>query len=246
MLDLSINTTAFEKDFDRIAQQLLQGYILRVGKQAYQLTELEFYYNNTARTIDSFAHKHPKHYPSGTWRLHGAGLDIVLSEKGVYHGGILLRGLQALDEYMQPIDPYIDGPWNTAAHCVMSKGTVTATSAFHLEAVDNPFGVSWAKSPRVGLFLRKVEDLKYICRPWRYNSRPIQSQRYRQLIFLQGHLQGEDLQAELGLTTRSKNNYLQYFEEGRALAAADFVNGGTGVRHTCRLFGYCYQHDLTK
>lgn len=45
MLDLSINATSFEQDFDRIAQDLLQGYILRIGAQRYQLMELEFYYN---------------------------------------------------------------------------------------------------------------------------------------------------------------------------------------------------------
>ena len=82
------------------------------------------------------------------------------------------------------------------------------------------------------MFLRKVEDLKYICKPWRYNRLPNQSQRYRQLLFLQVYVQGEDCSVLLGLSTRSKNNYIQYFEEGRQMEATAFVDGGTGIKHT--------------
>ena len=244
MLDLSINATSFERDFDRIAQDLLQGYVLRIGAQRYQLMELEFYYNTQEGTIDNFAHQHPIYYPNGTWRLHGAGLDIVLSKEGVYYGGILLRGLQPLDANGQPSGAYIDGPWNTASRCIASKGKVDEAIAFYLEALATPLTIAFKKSPRVGLFLRKVEDLKYICKPWRYNILPNQSQRYRQLLFLQAYVQGEDCSVLLGLSTRSKNNYIQYFEEGRQMEATAFVDGGTGIKHTCRLFGYCYQHDL--
>ena len=244
MLDLSINSPNLEQDFDRIAQQLLQEYILKVGEQSYQLTEVEFYYNNEAGTVDNFAHKHPNFLANGTWRLHGAGLDIVLSQEGEYYGGILLRGLQPLGKDGQPSGTYLDGPWNSATHCIQQKGKITHKGGFYLEALQEPLEREWVKSPRVGLFLRKVEDLKYICKPWRYNSLPLLTRRYRQLIFLQAYVQGRDLQQALGLSTASKNNYIQYFEECKSMQATAFVEGGTGVSHTCRLFGYCYQHDL--
>ncbi|MGH1336992.1 MAG: hypothetical protein ACRBFS_12780 [Aureispira sp.] len=243
MLDLSIDIKTLEQDFDRIAKDLLQGYVLRIGTQRYQLMEIEFYYNNKAGTLDNFAHEHDS--PNGTWRLHGAGLDLVLSKKGEYHGGILLRGLQPLGVDGQAEGGYIDGPWNSARRCIASKGRVDQVVAFYLEPRVKKIELVFKKSPRVGLFLRKVEDLKYICKPWRYNSIPTPSQRYRQLMFLSAYVKGEAGSIELGLSTRSKNNYIQYFEEGRQMAAADFVKGKTGVQQTCRLFGYCYQHDLT-
>ncbi len=260
MLNFSINVARLEEDFDRIAQELLCGYVLQVGfpdtetsarhnmapPMRYQLTEVEFYYNNSARTLDSFAHHHTRYYPSGTWRLHGAGLDIVLSKEGEYHGGILLRGLQPLDAKGQPTADYIDGPWNSATRCIGDKGSVTVPLPFYLHPLAKPFEVAIKKSPRVGLFLRKVEDLKYICQPWRYSSMPLRSHRYRQLLFLQAHVNQDPSAQQLGLSARAQTNYLHYFEEGRQMVASDFVNGGTGVRHTCRLFGYCYQHDLTR
>lgn len=245
MLDLSIEAIDLETSFDRIAQQLLQNYILRVGAHGYQLTEVEFYYNNATRTLDNFAHQHPPPFLNGTWRLHGAGLDIVLKQAGDYYGGILLRGLQPLDAALQPIaDRYIDGPWNSATTCIAHKGDVTNPTPFYLEALEVPFDLLFKKSPRVGLFLRNVEDLKYICKPWRYNTIPIQTKRYRQLMFLQAYVEQADWFQLLHLRARSQKNYVAYFEEGQKMKAADFVKTGTSVPATCRLFGYCYQHNL--
>jgi hypothetical protein len=251
MLDLSIQASGLEESFDRIAQQLMQGFVLRIGtpKQPealrYQLTELEFYYNNEQGAFDNFAHRHRLPYPNGTWRLHGAGLDVVLSEEGVYYGGILLRGVQLLDAKNQPNGTYIDGPWNTATRCIRQKGAATAALPFYLEALEAPLTVAFFKSPRVGLSLRKVEDLKYICRRWRYSSVPLHSQRYRQLLYLQAYVDESPLQEQLGLAANTCRTYVKHFEEGSKMAAEDFVNGGTGVHHTCRLFGYCYQHGWT-
>ncbi|MFK7798167.1 MAG: hypothetical protein AB8E82_11985 [Aureispira sp.] len=245
MLDLSIDAIDLETSFDRIAQQLLQSYVLRVGTQRYQLTEVEFYYNTITGTFDNFAHQHPSHFLNSTWRLHGAGLDIVLKQEGDYYGGILLRGLQALDAVLQPVsDGYIDGPWNSATACIAHKGDVMEPIPFYLEALEVPFDIMVKKSPRVGLFLRNVEDLKYICKPWRYNTIPIQTKRYRQLIFLQAYVEQADWFQQLNLSARSQKNYIAYFEEGQKMKAADFVKIGTSVPATCRLFGYCYQHNL--
>ncbi len=244
MLDLSIDVNALGVSFDQIAKQLLQNYILRVGAYRYQLTEIEFYYNNAAGTLDNFAHQHPPQLLNGTWRLHGAGLDIVLKQEGDYYGGILLRGLQPLNEALQPIpDSYIDGPWNSATACIAHKGAVTNPTPFYLEALEVPLDVVFKKSPRVGLFLKNKKDLEYICKPWRYNTIPIQTKRYRHLMFLQAYLEQADWHQQMNLSTSSTNTYINYFDKGRKMEAEELENIGTTVSATCYLFGYCYQHN---
>lgn len=244
MLDLNIDVNALEASFDQIAKQLFQNYILRVGKYRYRLTEVEFYYNNATSTLDNFAHIHSSDFLHGTWRLHGAGFDIVLKQNGGYYGGILLRGLQPLDEALQPISgSYIDGPWNSATACIMHKGDVTVPTPFYLEVLDAPLKIAFKKSPRVGLFLKNKKDLEYICKPWRYNSIPIQTNRYRHLMFLQAYVEQANWYQQINLSTSARNNYIRYFEEGRTMKDTDFENIGTTVPATCRLFGYCYQHN---
>lgn len=253
MLNLSIDPSNIEQSFDQIANQLLNEYLLSVGNVHYQLTELEFYYHNKeARIEDNFAHTHGDQYKDGAWRLHGAGLDIILKKIGVYYGGILIRGIQELDSELEPIkDRVIDGPWNTATICIRQMGAVENPNPLFLRKRTKKQGRTFIKSPRVGLFLKNTKDLEYICKPWRYLSVPIVTKKNRHLIFLQLQINDRKtaeerlpIMASLKQSQRARNNYLAYFEKGKELKETAFVGGKLTVEYTCKLFGhYCRKYS---
>lgn len=246
MLNLFIDSANLEQSFDRIARQLFNEYVFSIGQENYQLTEIEFYYNNNQKgSKDNFAHVHDEKHRNGTWRLHGAGLDIVLKKEGVYYGGILIRGVQKLDRELKPmLDEIIDGPWNTANVCIRQLGEVTNTERFKLTKLEINRTRAFVKSPRVGLFLKNEEDLEYICKPWRYTSTPICTKNYRYLIFLQLCIDTTRTDAEknkiieqLKLSQNARANYLQYFATGKKMETEAFVRIKRTVENTCQLFG---------
>lgn len=246
MIDLTIDGSKIEKSFDRIARDLLEDYKLQVGNAYYQFTEMEFYYNHYDEkdSKDNFAHKHGEEIKNGTWRLHGAGLDIVLKKTGVYYGGILIRGIEEIDGGEQPIaGTYIDGPWKTVTKCIQQSVSVNETSSFSLVPRLKPRTRLYKKSPRVGLFLKKATDLEYICKPWRYTTMPIMTKNYRHLIILQLTVnKDKDLIENPNLVMKgekTRNVYLKDFEDGKKMNAEEFVRKSNTVKHTCQLFG-CY------
>lgn len=240
MLNLTIDINNIEHFFDQIATQLFNEYAICVAKSFYQITELEFYYNNEAQTMDNFAHDHrKKNYENGTWRVHGAGIDIVLRDES-YYGGILIRGIQQLDTNYQPIkQKYIDGPWNSLEALIQEKGLVEEPTSFFLYKLPKKKNRSFKKSPRVGLNLRKLQDLEYICKPWRYNTTPIQTQNCRELLFLQLYSNQDKDWHTLGLYERTQSNYLQYFQAGQKITEPErFIKASKSVENRCQLFGY--------
>ncbi|BDS14505.1 hypothetical protein [Aureispira anguillae] len=246
MLNLSIDPVNIEASFDQIADQLFNQYLLSIGKKRYQFTEIEFYYNTIAATKDNFAHQHGEEYLDGTWRLHSSGLDIVLKGIGSYYGGILIRGIQELDEQFQPIGTPIDGPWNTVTTCVREMGAVDKTKSFVLTKRLEDKKRKFIKSPRVGLFLKEAENLEYICKPWRYTSIPVVTKKYRHLVYLQLCLdknkmtetEHTSILEQLGLSQRSMEDYKRYFEAGKHTDLDTLVGGKTTVENTCKLFGH--------
>ncbi|WMX14962.1 MULTISPECIES: hypothetical protein [unclassified Aureispira] len=239
MLNLRIDSDNIEHFFDQIAIQLFNEYAISTGSSFYQATELEFYYNNTSQTMDNFAHDHrKKEYKNGTWRLHGAGVDIVLKNE-THYGGILIRGIQLLNQDYIPVNEgYIDGPWNTIERLIQQKGIVETQSGFYLCKLPYKKNRAFKKTPRVGLNLRNIEDLEYICKPWRYITTPIQTQRCRELIFLQLHFNEDEEKNTLGLSERTKANYLNYFQEGQNMALDLLVKKPKSVAKNCQLFGH--------
>lgn len=254
MLNLSIDSTNLEQSFDQIAYQLFNEYIISTGKVNYQLTEIEFYYNNQVNANDNFAHDHRKaNYGNGTWRLHGAGLDIVLRNKNHY-GGILIRGIEALDDQLTPVfGGVVDGPWNTVTACIRQLGRVTRTQRFNLKKLKFSRDRKFITSPRVGLFLKNEKDLEYICKPWRYISIPIVTKKERHLIFLQHYVDTEKIKIkqspiikQLGQSQLSRTTYLRYFEEGKRMRKEDFVKVKRTVENTCQMFGNYISRNYSK
>lgn len=243
MLDLSLDVTDLKASFDRIAQQLLEDYCLQTGEQCYQLTELEFYYNTPNHEGDPFTHVHNSFVPNGHWRLHGAGLDLVLAQEGQYYGGILLRGMAAIDASGQPIKGGgIDGPWLLAACCIRQMGHgMQSQQGFYLTprhtVVERPF----VCSPRVGLSLRP-EALAYWGKPWRYTTLPFSTKKYRHLLYLelkhQGHLAAE----QLGLHPNTCRNYLRAYRAGQQKNTRPKRPAKRSVEQLCQWLGYYHKY----
>lgn len=156
-LNLKITPETFEKDFDRIANDLMNNWVLAVNETHYRLTEIEFYCKSVAADgpiKDPYAHGHPEQLKSGTWYFHGSGLDLTFGCQE-YYGGILVRGLQKLND-----GKHITGPLNSIAEIISSLGSceLKKIDLGFLEAKAFDFKLkNLIKAPRVGLNSGKDE-----------------------------------------------------------------------------------------
>lgn len=57
-IDFTINVEAIDNDFKRIANDLLNNWVLKVEDALYRITELEFYYTNGKSHNDTYIHGH--------------------------------------------------------------------------------------------------------------------------------------------------------------------------------------------
>jgi len=240
-MNLVINTNTLDADIERIADDLMTNYQLCVAHKRYQLAELEFYYNHfEGQSYDVFAHKHGAEIQNGTWRLHGAGLDIVL-KSDIYYGGILIRGLKSLDT-----ENYIDGPWNVATTLIQAFGQVDdGADAFRLELKPRKTKVKYLRSIRVGLNLRRVQDAAYWSRSWRYIlSHPVKTKKYKYAIYIEHCITHENwmIPEGLKLSERDANRYKNYFLAGQGMEIAGLIGKKKSVKHTCQLIGACHKN----
>ena len=97
-MTLGIDDTKIEESFDKIATQLLLGYILKVNDWEMEITEIEFYFFRYGDHEDKYTHKHSM--DEGMWRYHKQGLDITLQWSKEQDGGILIRGVKDGDNYI--------------------------------------------------------------------------------------------------------------------------------------------------
>lgn len=171
-------------------------------------------------------------------------MDIVLKEPNNYYGGILIRGIQELDTDNKPIpSAIVDGPWNTAS-IILSKQIVDKNRSFYFKKIDSKINRNFKKSPRVGLFLKKVEDLEYICKPWRYNTTPLTTKKAKHLLFLQLDI-AQDADKDMVVSNKKlQESYKSYFDAGTKMDPKQFEGIKMTVENSCKLFG-CYSNKKT-
>lgn len=90
-LNLTINENDISGSFKRIANELLNDWMIQVGSKHYRIAEIEFYYNSEHHN-DPYAHGHALQNEKGRWYFHGSGLDLTFGENGSF-GGILIRAI---------------------------------------------------------------------------------------------------------------------------------------------------------
>jgi len=92
---LQVNTTSQEtviQSFNNIADKLFNDYKLQINDDFYRLLDIEFYFFAKGIYEDVHTHKSEIQLHSGKWYFHKSGIDLTIGN-GVYHGGILLRGI---------------------------------------------------------------------------------------------------------------------------------------------------------
>ena len=104
-IDFTINEDKIDEDFQRIANDLLNNWILKVEDALYRITEIEFYYRDEARKHDdSYIHGHQLQRQKGKWYFHGSGIDITFGNEKSF-GGILIRAMVNIQS-----NEYFNGP----------------------------------------------------------------------------------------------------------------------------------------
>ncbi len=135
-----------EKEFENIAQELLNNYAIQNHDSIYRLTEIEFYWTSPKHKDDStYQRKHvdPKH---GEWFFHYSGVDIALKNDEIDgYGGILIRGIYSLNE-----DKIYKGPM--VCSMKLFSGTSVFTESIKTRIIEYKFNNTVIqKSERIGL-----------------------------------------------------------------------------------------------
>lgn len=107
-IDFTINEGKIEEGFKRIANDLLNNWVLKVEDALYRITELEFYYKKVESHNDTYIHGHDLQKQKGRWYFHGSGIDLTFGD-GDAHGGILIRAICKINDKQEK---YCYGPLN--------------------------------------------------------------------------------------------------------------------------------------
>jgi hypothetical protein len=100
-LNLKIDSSTREtiqSSFDRIANEIISDWQLKIDNDLFSFTEIEFYFFCEAVHEDNSTHEHK--YDEGLWRFHSQGIDITFQSTDISDGGILIRGLKSEKGYI--------------------------------------------------------------------------------------------------------------------------------------------------
>ncbi|MEB2777628.1 hypothetical protein SYJ56_20090 [Algoriphagus sp. D3-2-R+10] len=123
-INLKITPETIEQDFERIAKELMNDWVLAVNETSYRITEIEFYCKSildNGPIKDPYTHGHVEQKKSRTWYFHGSGIDLTFGCEE-YYGGILLRGI-----YNFKSENYINGPLNSITEILSNLETFYKT-----------------------------------------------------------------------------------------------------------------------
>lgn len=119
-INFTIGKDNIERDFPRIASEIMNQWILKVNYAEYRIAEIEFYLHSDFHE-DSYSHRHVLQREKGRWYLHGSGLDITFGSDKMY-ASILLRAIYNLKN-----GDYIYGPLNSLAEIFNSFSGIYKT-----------------------------------------------------------------------------------------------------------------------
>lgn len=179
-INLKITAETLVRDFDRIANDLMNYWVLAVNETHYRLTEIEFYCKSVlpeGPIKDPYTHGHSEQLKSGTWYFHGSGLDLTFGTEGFY-GGILIRGIQRISDRK-----HVTGPLNSLTEIMSSLGSIELKKIDFgfLEAEGFEFELKHLiKAPRVGL--NPINDPNSHQKLFRYLIFPKETNRDKSVI----------------------------------------------------------------
>lgn len=169
-LDLSINEADPINDFRRIANELMNKWLLKANSRMYRITELEFYLKSSLHN-DTYTHAHSMQKEMGKWYYHGSGIDITFGNQK-YHGGILLRALCDISDCK---NLYYYGPLNVVAELFRNLESVYRNNFEFGLVPDEHKSLVYEEpicAPRVGLNSDKNPEMYN--KPYRFLIMPMQ------------------------------------------------------------------------
>jgi hypothetical protein len=146
-INLTIDKKNIDNDFNRIASELMNNWILKVESKKYRIAEIEFYFKSDFHN-DIYIHGHDLQKRKEKWYFHGSGVDITFGSNEFY-GGILIRAIYDLTN-----QKYIYGPLNSVTEIFSNvKSVYESNLSFGLVPADkNKLEMEEPISaPRVGL-----------------------------------------------------------------------------------------------
>lgn len=150
-IDLSINDQEVIFSFNRIANDLMNSFLLMAGEKTYRIAEIEFYLKSDEHD-DPYTHGNKRQLEYGKWYFHGSGLDLTFGKDG-FHGGILIRAIYDI-YHENDTDGYFYGPIVSVAELFGNLGDIRESSfAFGLIPAKD-YQLEYEKpiaAPRVGL-----------------------------------------------------------------------------------------------
>lgn len=244
-----------------LAERLLRATVLHVGRQAYRLLEVEFYYRAQGH-LDPFAHAQPIQRSAARWYFHRQGssyrggsfkgVDITFGPQHSF-GGILIRSLRSSEGTVV----------NGSSLCVDTllaqtkvKTIAALDSSIDGRNVDDKQAPIWlgpiefASDPiyetaRVGLTLKRAQQFPempdYLLRPYRYVIDPRAVKKGRVHVIIAMHQRGLDtteIRELTGSPRATVDRYLKAYELGRSTATAS--SSGANLAdplQLCRLHG---------
>jgi len=187
-VNLKIRPETIEEDFDRIAYELMNDWVLAVNAISYRITEIEFYCKSVQKEgsiKDHYTHGHAEQTKSGTWYFHGSGLDLTFGCEE-YYGGILIRGIYKFDSTLEEKEKHISGPLKSVAEILSSFGSCEMKNiefglveSVKLSTIKLP-KKSPIKAPRVGL--NPIHDTNAHKKLYRYLIFPKETNRDKSII----------------------------------------------------------------
>ena len=189
-----------EAQFDEVAKEILNNYLLKINSNKYRITEIEFYYNDECSINnhpDPYIYKDNIQQSCGKWYFHRkgrGGLDITFG-KGKSYGGILLRGLQNTKAHYD----YIDGPLlvsdrilekankiNEMKKIIEKKKIFDSKNSIYLIKMKQLSKSTIYKTTRVGLHPKRNEKKWYdfIMKNYRYLIYPEKTCNGKELLIL--------------------------------------------------------------
>jgi len=257
--------TQFAKEFDVIAEKLLNGVELVVNGKPHRFCEIEFYLKGGIHQ-DVFTHCDPQQLTCGQWYFHKngnrfrtgnyKGLDITFANENNCHGGILIRSLEDLSD-----SKLYDGPCISVNHILSLVGCADVPNIVQKE------NFSWevnkeesclflrhpsaplvrrnvVKCPRVGLTLKRKggDRPSYIGLGYRYLSMPKQIKKGKPNMIVGLYKKGKGMADIHNITNASLvsiNKYIELFKIGNTESFTLYEGMDLDPDNLCKLFGAC-------
>ena len=256
-------TVQGHQDFDQLANQLLNNYILKINETEWRIAEIEFYYYSSEHP-DNYTHKDADQQRSNEWYFHRQnggsfkggtykGLDISIGN-GVNYGGILIRSIRLESPRNQDTE-LIEGPCNVVnkilslTHCETINDLVTKIKPNVFEPgllYLSPMKLEELyimKGPRVGLTLKKNTSFDFLTRRYRYvTSDKIKKNKCTLTL-------SEYTAEKRIIDQKNLQKWVKFYENGKDKTEDYFIKENPAINTVtvqCELLGYVEARNQSK